>query len=329
MDRSEDELEQFKSRINLSAYAAAAGYELDRRASCRTSAAMKHPGGDIGVGADGHWLYFSVRDPADHGSIIDFIQNRRGLNLGQVRRELRSWLNGPPAPPPHTNPPSPTALLSPTNYAADLAPVTKDVEAVRRRLAGMRPVDRFHPYLVEQRAIPPQLLRSPRLSGRVLTDDRGNAVFPHWDQHGPCGYEAKNVGFTGFAPGGIKGLWAVGKEDGDKALVIAETAIDAISYAAIHGPDGMRLVSIAGAMNPQQPALLRRAMENMPPGSDVVAAVDHDAGGDAIAEQIEAVFEGTRREDLGFRRHSPPAEGRDWNDRLRVAAAGPRPPLPD
>ena len=41
---------------------------------------MRSPDGDKVViavnGSNGHWIYFSVRDDADNGTIIDFIQNR-------------------------------------------------------------------------------------------------------------------------------------------------------------------------------------------------------------------------------------------------------------
>ena len=44
-----------------------------------------------------------------------------------------------------------------------------------------------------------------RFAGCVLMDARSNAIFPHADKDGPCGYEIKNRGFTGFAPGGERG----------------------------------------------------------------------------------------------------------------------------
>jgi len=55
---------------------------------------MRHPGGDkivIARGEDDHWIYFSVRNDTDNGSIIDFIQHRRRCSIGEVRRELRPW----------------------------------------------------------------------------------------------------------------------------------------------------------------------------------------------------------------------------------------------
>jgi hypothetical protein len=47
---------------------------------------------------DGHWTYFSVRDSSDNGTVIDFIQRRRGITLGGVEEELRGWTGrGPQA----------------------------------------------------------------------------------------------------------------------------------------------------------------------------------------------------------------------------------------
>jgi hypothetical protein len=91
----DDELEQFKSRIDLREYAASLGYELDRRESSRCSSVMRNGTGDkviIKRERDGHFIFFSVRDDRDNGSIIDFVANRKRLSLGYVRKELRPWI---------------------------------------------------------------------------------------------------------------------------------------------------------------------------------------------------------------------------------------------
>src|SRR5689334_18171519 len=89
------ELESFKTAIDLRVYAAGQGYVLDRKESWRGSAVMRHPAGDkvvIKRDADGHYVYFSVRDDRDHGTIIDFTKQRLRLNFGEIRKELRPWL---------------------------------------------------------------------------------------------------------------------------------------------------------------------------------------------------------------------------------------------
>jgi hypothetical protein len=53
------ELALFKTTINLSEYAAAQGYRIDRRASSRNSVVMKTEAGDkivIARAQDGHWI---------------------------------------------------------------------------------------------------------------------------------------------------------------------------------------------------------------------------------------------------------------------------------
>ena len=91
----DSELEAFKTAIDLRTYAAALGYELDRRESWRGSSVLRSRDGDkviVKRDRDQHYVYFSVRDEGDNGSIIDFAMRRKSLNLGQVRKELRPWI---------------------------------------------------------------------------------------------------------------------------------------------------------------------------------------------------------------------------------------------
>ena len=309
--KRDEELEAFK-RINLSAYTASHGYALDHKSSSRNSAVMKDAGGDkivIAKGSDQHWVYFSVHDESDHGSIIDFVQSRGGGNLGEVRKELRPWL--------HETGPSEN-LPAPDLFAADLLPITKDLGQVRARFEACA-VAQLHPYLEHERLIPASVLASDRFEARIHIDERGNAIFPHYNREGVCGFEIKNKGFTGFAPGGEKGLWCSRGRAGDSALVIAETAIDALSYAALHGRPGSRYISTGGELNPAQPGLIKSAMEKMPKDSEVIVAVDNDEGGGALLEKIRGLFSDLSRAELDLIDARPSASGQDWNDALRAS----------
>jgi len=142
------------------------------------------------------------------------------------------------------------------------------------------------------------------------------AVFPHAERDGPCGYEVKNWGFTGFAPGGEKGLWVSGVRSIDAALVLAESAIDALRYAAMHPDDGVRYASFGGTMNPNQPALIRAAIKRLAPGATVRIATDNDVDGAGFAAVIEGVVAETGRGDMAVERAAP-VGAKDWNDVLR------------
>lgn len=298
------ELERFKATINLSEFAASRGYVLDRRASSVNSAVMRHPYGDKIVIARNDaarvWVYFSVRDDRDNGTIIDFLQNRGGGSLGQVRKTLRAWL-GSARPP-----------VEPALFIRELVPVTRDRTVVVATWERAR-VCTSLPYLTS-RGLGPDVLALPRFEGCIRVDQRNNALFPHYDKDGLCGFEVKNQDFTGFSPGGVKGLWYSKTKPSDHWLVLTESAIDAISFQVIHGGDGARYMSTGGALNPQQPALLRGAMEKMPEGSVIVLAFDMDEAGEKLSEEVKALAPAGRT----VRRMLPePGTGKDWNDMLR------------
>ena len=297
------ELQEFK-RIDLRAYAGSLGYALDKRESWRGSAVMRRDADKIVIkrDADGHYVYFSVRDDRDHGTIIDFLQGRTGKSLGEVRKELRLWTGRPVSGFP--------------GYPA-LEKTAKDRLKVETEYSRMQEAAR-HPYLERERRIPADLLASPRFAGRIRIDARRNAVFPHVDNEGLCGYELKNWNFTGFASGGEKGLWLSHAEEDDNRLVFAESAIDALSYAALRGDNRTRYASIGGKPNPKQPDLIKQEILGMPACSQIVSAMDNDAAGHALSAVIEAAVRDSGRTDLVFAEDLPAQPGADWNDMLKM-----------
>lgn len=322
MLRREDELEQFKTRINLSEYAAAQGYYLDRKASSRNSAVMRDRHGDkvvIARGIDHHWIYFSVRNDRDSGSIIDFVQFRKGSSLGEVRKLLRPWINAP----------GPASRPSKSSFSPPLDPISRDTAKVRARFEACSEAS-HHPYLENERKIPADILQNERFSGRVRIDERDNAIFPHFGRDGVCGFEIKNRNFTGFSPGGEKGLWCSRIQDDDTALVIAETAIDALSYAALKPDSTFRYVSTAGEMSAAQSDLLKSAFEKLPKGARIILAMDNDAGGDHLIEKIQGLFSDLKLAEVVLVIDRPQGRGQDLNDVLRADTAkkehsGPQP----
>jgi len=298
------ELENFKTGIDLRAYAAGQGYQLDRKESWRGSAVMRHANGDkiiIKREADGHYVYFSVRDDGDHGTIIDFAKRRLRCSLGAVRKELRPFIG------------MPSSALTPY---PPLPKIAKDRIRVERQYAQM-PVARRHPYLETERGIPGELLESKRFAGRIRIDARGNAIFPHFDGDGLSGYEIKNRQFTGFATGGTKSIWSSNALLDDNRLVFCESAIDALSHAVLFPNAHTRYASISGKPSPAQPGLIRAATAVMPASSAVIAAMDADADGRKLADIVREAVKLTGRSDLRFEMHEPHGF-KDWNDQLRA-----------
>jgi hypothetical protein len=299
------ELQSFKSDIDLRAYAAGLGYQLDRKESWRGTSVMRHPVSHDKViikrGHDGHYVYFSVRDDRDNGSIIDFVQFRQGLSIGAVRKELRPWIGQPP-----DNVPT-----FPFLHKSE-----RDRMKVEAAWARMKDAVGGHPYLEKERALPGPLLALERFAGRIRIDDKGNAVFPHFDADGLSGYELKNKGFTGFASGGSKGLWLSHELPGDHRLVLCEAAIDALSHAVLFPDSRARYASIGGNLNPQQPEFIRAAAARMPVDSEIVSAMDADKDGAKLAQIVRQAVTLTGRLDLRFSLQEP-FGFKDWNDQLK------------
>ena len=314
MERNDSqEIERFKQEINLTEYAACQGYVLDRRESSRNSVTMRGPNDDkiiIGKeGTSGDWIYFSIRDEADHGTIIDFVQKRQQLNLGEVRKQLRMWING-------TTRLSPR--LSPDRYVAQVEPITRNLAGIRAQFAAMNPIRETHPYLEKERRIPAEVLVHPRFTGKIYRDRYGNAVFPHYDRQGLCGFELRNTRFKGFAKGGKKGFWYSTSTAEDSNLVITESAIESLSYHALYGAEKTRYFSIAGEMNAMQRQLLEAAFLKLATNTVIVIAMNNDAGGWHLAEEIKELVLATGRDDLAVMEQSPEGDGVDWNDVLKM-----------
>jgi Toprim-like/Protein of unknown function (DUF3991) len=305
------ELELFKREIDLRQVAVSLGYAVDRGESWRGSTVLRRGGDKIVVkrNGNGHYVFFSVRDDGDHGTIIDFLQRRGNRSLGVVRQVLRPWIGHPAVP----------------VQFPKLAPTSSDRVPVEREYCRMSNALR-HPYLENERRLPPNVLSSPRFTGRVRVDGRGNTVFPHFDVSGLCGYEIKNQGFTGFAAGGKKGLWFSHSRPSDRRLVLAESAIDALSHAVLFpdAEDQTRYASLGGKPNAQQPELVQLTIARLPEGAEIVAAFDADKAGRILVSMIRLAVEtvvGRTGRKLAFLVHLPAEDGEDWNQVLQRQAA--------
>jgi len=317
---SDRELDAFKREIDLRQFAVSLGYEIDRRESWRGSTVLRRGADKIVVkrNGNGHYVFFSVREDEDHGTVIDFVERRQHLSLGAVRKVLRPWIG---------------RTATPMQFPA-LEPTSSDRMRVECAYRGMADVPRY-PYLEQNRCVPIAVLWSPRFAGRMRMDSRGNTVFPHFDAAGLCGYEIKNRGFTGFAAGGEKGLWFSHTRGDDRRLILTESAIDALSHAALFPDveDQTRYASLGGKPSRRQMGLLQATIAKLPEGAEIVAAFDADPAGRRLAGEIRQVVSNgasrTERSDLMFRSHLPTQEGEDWNNVLQNRHRGRKIQLPD
>jgi len=295
------ELDRFKSDISLSDYAQAEfGYELVKKESSANSKVLKLGGDKIVVTRqqDGHDVYFSTGDGGDSGSIVDFLQKRKSLNLGQVRKSLRAWLPG-------SKKPAPRMPARPPDRAVA---VPRERAEVLRRWAAMKPYGGA--YLPGERCIDPQIVEA----FGTRQDGRGNAAFAHRDESGGVtGWELKNAGFTGFSAGGERRIsWARLDAAPVRRIVFCESSIDAMSYAQIKHEPGTAYISTGGAQLSQaQREQIGRALAG---DRVLVLAMDRDEAGEQMAREIAAMAPASARivRDV-------PRVGKDWNEALQAA----------
>lgn len=295
------QLERFKTDINLVEYARGQGYEYDISRSTRSSAVLEHSNGDkivVTTDRDGHGIYFSVRDNRDNGSIIDFVQNRQPLNLGEVRKELRPWLEG--------------FSISPTEPIPKPQPLQPDRFEILEKVSRMR-FATSHPYL-EDRGISRQTLTSDRFAGKVLIDDRARAIFPHRDENGITGFEARDYSVKGFSRGGQKSIWYSNLHKSDRRLVVVESPIDALSYHQLYLEPDTRYIATSGSIGERQLDYLVSIFERSANrGMEIEIATDKDEAGQKLYEQLKE----RTPNNIKLNRVTP-EHYKDWNEALQA-----------
>jgi hypothetical protein len=164
-------------------------------------------------------------------------------------------------------------------------------------------------YLISQRHIPPALVKSLVQSGNLYADHRANAVFRLLgNENNPVGAELRGTtsrSWHGLAPGSQKdrGFFSIPTAP-LPAIILVESAIDAISCFALHPQH--RCISTAGARpNP------RWLLTLLHQGYSVYCGFDADPTGETMARAMIALYPLVQR--------LRPAQ-HDWNDVLKAQA---------
>lgn len=318
MRNDRNELEAFKSSINLVHYALSQGYAVDPKRTSKNSTYMRHRvTGErivVATSAQGHGIYFTIGSERDSGTIIDFVQNKQGLNLGQVRKALR----------PFAGLSQPTAAVKRVHdaVAGDPATYTKPepladaqlrLERLKAEYASLKPYS--NNYLLE-RGLSAETLSL--FSEQIRQDERNNACFLHRNAAGGViGWEKKNKGFTGFSSGGSKGLF-IQKIDSHptQTVILFESAIDAMSFYELgYAKKGDEYIAIGGAPNPKQQQMLLERVKSS--GAHVCIAFDKDAAGEALADKFAALLEQNNITNERIK-----SQLKDWNDDLQTHNLG-------
>lgn len=301
-----NELERFKKGIDLVDYAMTHDFiKFDRNQSSKTCVVLRRQAdnGKIAVSRshDGHWVYYDFRCNKG-GSILDFLMQQTGFNLGRARQELRKGS-------PHD-----------FKFFFHTARFSKPVAASgdRRKAAwdyaATHPITKNHEFL-EGRGIAFEKNFLARFSGKVRSDCYGNACFPYFDFGGIAGIEKRNSNFKSYTKGGRKGLWRSTLMEGDVRAVICEAPIDALSYARVRvdQSDRTRYFATGGQISRFQWHLIDGLVQKyLSQGIEIVLAFDNDSAGKIYVQQFSS-----RYSKMEITLDLPPRQGEDWNDVLQ------------
>jgi hypothetical protein len=287
-----NELDRFKRDIDLVDYAQRQGYEIKKEGKRGDWHQLAKDGEVLIVTKkDDHQVYLNTGDDRDKGSVIDFAKTRggdgRGLNLGQVRQELREYLNDGPAP-------SRTYATAPDVAKLNSLPVGDERQAEEERktrliseVLGVKKELTDRTYL-HSRGIEDKTIDNPAFQGRIFTaqqNEHKNTAFPLYNENGLASVEQKNDQYKNLLPLPKNGVWVSHPTDGKdtpvERVVVSESAIDSLSHHQLkHEKDAKNTIYIATSGTPTeaQIALIQRVIDKQEP-KEVVLANDRDAGG--------------------------------------------------
>ncbi|WP_223654494.1 toprim domain-containing protein [Hymenobacter psoromatis] len=228
----------------------------------------KNPAGD--------YLYFNRADDRDKGSVIDFLKHRienpridgvmatPGKNIwASVIENAKRFLNLPAA-----------ERSTSHQLQQRIEPVQRGDAYVPDFLRKTTPLTDTA-YLMH-RGLSPETLASPLFAGRILNhvhtgetkDGRPykfvNTAFPQLYQDSIVGLEIKANGFKGQAADSLNSaaLWLSNTNSKTTTLVVAESAIDALSHYQLKQPTNALYASTSGQLTDNKVTELKHLVEN-------------------------------------------------------------------
>ena len=268
---------------------------------------------------DGKCTFFSPESDKK-GDIFNFVEWQQGCNFKESQKFINKFLgvSDVSAVSDQQIKATAKAAFAEKKTAVGVAKAPEGKQFDQKALEKLKTVDE-HQYL-ESRGIPSEILKHKRFFGTVLTDEWNNAVFPHLKDNKIVGYTKKNYKFNGFSEGGEKLLWKSNQFKQDNRLVVAESAIDALSKATFEFSSQKtaetfyhtRFVSIDGGMSQAAEEALKAEIKALPDKAEVVAAFDNDDQGRKYLEKLQEFCKEAGKNCVS----AIPKIRKDWNEVL-------------
>lgn len=278
--------QDFRSEISIMELAASVGYRYDPRKGSKWPVLVNEYNDDKIIIANPRSTsnegYFNPNDDSDKGTLIDFVKNRLGRDFPHDRSisdlmNINRVLYG------FKNEPFPDSIIyMPTNK------LRKQFTTDGLMNSLIRPA-----YLLS-RNINRQTLFSKEFSGRVLNIKNGNHInvaFPFYDRDDEVvGIEKRSFFCDLFVEGSerSRSVWHSNIPQKLERIIIAESAIDAMSYHQLKPTKNALYVSIGGSLSFGQIEVINalKARANPTKSFKYVSATDNDKAGDRYDEKL-------------------------------------------
>lgn len=279
---AKNELEGFKTEIDLVAYLQERGYSIDH-ALTTSKTTMLHDGrgSKISVSrSENHqWIFCDWKPPLaiskSAGTIIDFVLHYENLSFGQMRKALRSYLNRGDFQISYNQvqqqPLFPREKVSDTHFS----------------FSKLR-----HTKYLNQRGLSNKTLLSPlfknRIGQKTLISKKGKCysttVFPMYDKvcGNIAGLEIKNQGFSGSYIESQKktSFWKSTPQSNRPDLYLMEAPIDCLAHYELKKNNNAFYIATNGQLGGDRLEILKEYIEQRAHRfTSFTLAMDNDAAG--------------------------------------------------
>lgn len=294
------ELDELKEKVPCAAVLEHLGFALDQKESTRKAMKHRRDTAIIIVIHEGKGWFDPLSDAK--GDVFDLVAHLEGVPFVESITRVAALVGFVPSEPAwerqsRERPPDPSIA---ERWAARRKPW--------RGSATWR-------YLIDTRGLSEPIVAAVSGAGTLREGPRGSMWAAHRDADGAVtGWEERGPDWRGFATGGTKMLFRLGRHEALR-LCVTEAAIDAVSLATLEGLRSDTLyLSTGGGWSPAADEAIRAPVVR--PYVELVAATDNNKQGDAYAVRLLDLAEKAGCSALRLR---PTAD--DWNADLKMRRA--------
>jgi hypothetical protein len=291
------QLEELKNRVPCAAVLERAGFVLDVKESTRKAMKYRRDASIIIVIHEGKGWFDPLGD--GKGDVFRLVEHLEGVAFVDAMNDVANLVGFVPSEP----------LWQRESHEREPELSIPERWQVRRKPWRGSATWR---YLVEARHLPERIVRAAIGANVLREGPHGSMWAAHLDEDGAVtGWEERGPDWRGFAAGGAKVLFRLGRSNAQR-LCVTEAAIDAMSLAALEDLRADRLyLSTGGGWSPATDAAIRAFVARSE--VQLIAATDNNKQGDVYAGRLLAIAGESR---CSAERLRPVAD--DWNADLKM-----------